>query len=108
MPDWRVDAGKILHDVLNDQSPSGVAKAKFFLSRGFKREDWEGFRDALIVHARTARLEELDLTSPLRCQAHIRLQHRHARRAFALHPHGLAATRWRSLAGDSLSIRVTA
>jgi len=64
MPDWRVDTGKILHYLPNDQSPSGVAKAKFFLSRGFNREDWEGFRDALITHARTARLEELDLTRP--------------------------------------------
>ena len=64
MPDWLVDPDKILRYLLNKDSPSGMAKARFFQARGFRREDWPRLRDALIGHPRSAELAEVDATSP--------------------------------------------
>jgi hypothetical protein len=64
MADWRIDPAKILRYLLNDQSPSGMGKARFFRSFGFNRTQWELLRDALLAHPRTAPLEEVDASSP--------------------------------------------
>jgi hypothetical protein len=64
MDDWRVDPRKILDYLLNSRSATGAAKSRYFESGGFSREAWQVFRAALIDHARTATLQEVDRSSP--------------------------------------------
>lgn len=64
MADWRIDPRKILDYLLDEASPAGAAKARFFLGRGFRRDAWKDFHNALVAHPRTARLHAVDSTSP--------------------------------------------
>jgi hypothetical protein len=64
MADWRIDRSKILDYLLNEASPAGAAKAQFFLGRGFGRNAWQEFHHALVAHTQTARLYQVDSTSP--------------------------------------------
>jgi hypothetical protein len=63
MDDWRVDQRKILDYLLNQRSPTGAAKSRFFETGGFIREAWSVFSAALVAHARTATLEAVDGSS---------------------------------------------
>ena len=63
MDDWRVDQRKILDYLLNQRSPTGAAKSRFFETGGFTREAWSVFSAALVAHARTATLEAVDGSS---------------------------------------------
>ena len=64
MDDWRVGQRKILDYLLNRRSATGAAKSRFFESGGFTRTGWQVFRAALVAHARTASLQEVDASSP--------------------------------------------
>lgn len=48
----RVEESKLRHYLLNLAHPKGGPKAKFFLGRGFRPEEWAAFADALRQHAR--------------------------------------------------------
>ncbi len=63
MNDWRVDPRKILDYLLSATSEAGAGKNRFFRSCGFSPDAWEVMRDALVAHAQTANLEEVDATS---------------------------------------------
>src|SRR5450759_5297708 len=64
MHDWRVDQRKILDYLLSDTSPAGAAKSRYFRSAGFLPTEWQVFSEALVAHARTANLQEVDPSSP--------------------------------------------
>ena len=64
MADWRVDQRKIHDYLLSETSPTGAAKNRFFKARGFTRQAWQAFGDALVEHTRTATLRDVDQSSP--------------------------------------------
>jgi filamentous hemagglutinin len=64
MDDWRVDQRKILDYLLNPRSATGAAKSRFFQAGGFTREAWQALHAALVAHALTAALQEVDASSP--------------------------------------------
>lgn len=53
-----IDARKITDYLLNEKSPTGAGKCKFFMGFGFKPEDWPQLQNALISHPLTADLTE--------------------------------------------------
>ena len=63
MNDWRLDRRKILNYLLSNSSRSGADKSRFVRSFGFRPHQWEGMRDALVAHPRTASLQDIDTTS---------------------------------------------
>lgn len=48
----RIDRSKINEYLLCPSHPDGAAKARFFTSFGFTRNDWGAFAEALRQHAR--------------------------------------------------------
>ena len=64
MPDWQVDPRKILDYLLNEASPTGAAKARFFRAGGYQRGYWMELAEALCAHPTTASLQEIDAGSP--------------------------------------------
>lgn len=46
-----VPAAKVTHYLLRLDHPEGVAKARFFLARGFESEQWDAMADCLRAQA---------------------------------------------------------
>ncbi len=57
-----IDERKITHYLLARDHPAGRAKAALFQRFGFGVSDWRVLRDALIEHARTARIASVSDT----------------------------------------------
>lgn len=51
-----IDCRKITEYLLNEHSPAGAGKCKFFNGFGFLPEEWQRLHDALIRHPVTADL----------------------------------------------------
>lgn len=60
---YAVDARKITDYLLNDTHLTGRSKSAFFRGHGFKPEEWEVFRDALLQHPVNAALSDTDGSS---------------------------------------------
>lgn len=58
----RIERGKLVDYLLNLDSPRGRGKARFFLSRGFTREDWRVLQQAFMRHAREHEVGSTQLT----------------------------------------------
>ena len=54
---------KITAYLLNPAHPDGVSKARFFLAFGFSATEWRVFERALIEHAQTHDVVEVEHTS---------------------------------------------
>ncbi|HEX9488978.1 MAG TPA: hypothetical protein VF930_01760 [Stellaceae bacterium] len=62
---WRIDPNKITRYLLHSASTTGGAtKATFFMAFGFTPANWQVLHDALIEHASTAYLDNIDSSSP--------------------------------------------
>lgn len=57
-----VDERKATHYLLDLQHKDGGSKARFFLSRGFTREEWPAFAEALKVHGTTQTVTKQEMT----------------------------------------------
>ena len=51
-----IEERKITHYLLASGHPAGRAKSAFFQSFGFRTTEWRNLRDALLDHARSARV----------------------------------------------------